>query len=170
MNTHAHTYIYPPAPCGPPGYGGTVINQVSLHLSISPIWKLASLQPCNLYQYCKFTSLRPFSPFKASNLRSYSLCTAARRFDTFLLGFLQPPWMNTLPPTWVMLSTWGVPGYLWKIIKFQACCQDLPKSLKVYPRSPKVTKMWPKTIPRDTKSVNQWKSETTQKPQFLQWL
>jgi len=55
-------------------------------------------------------------------------------------------------PGWVA-STWIPPGYPWKIITFPACLQDPQKPEKVPPRSPKVTKKAPKTIPGDTKFV-----------------
>ena len=51
-------------------------------------------------------------------------------------------------------STPAPPGYLSKIIKFQPCLQDPQKSEKVPPGSPKDTKMWPTSTPRDNKSVN----------------
>ena len=56
--------------------------------------------------------------------------------------------------TWI----WGPPGNPFKSMKFQACSQYPQISLKVCPRSPKVTKMTPKTLPGDTKFVNKWKT------------
>ena len=119
-----------------------------------------SLQPCNLYQYCKFTVLRPFNHFNLMSLEHYS----------FIACILQSKWFESLDwvgclPSWTRESTthWvghlnlGPPGNLWKTIKFQACSQYHQKSLKVSPRSPKDTKMWPKTLPQDTQLVNKWK-------------
>ena len=74
------------------------------------------------------------------------------------LASLLPSWTRAFASTGVILSTWGVPGNPWKSIKFQACSQYPQISLKVSPRSPKVTKMTPKTLPGDTKFVNKWKT------------
>ena len=43
------------------------------------------------------------------------------------------------------------------------------KSLKVSPRSPKDTKMTPKTIPQDSKLLNKWEKWNHSKSQFLLW-
>ena len=59
------------SPLGPPGWGGYDLNLASLHLSISLILHVASLQPCNSLQSGKFTSLRPFNHF---NLVSLQYC------------------------------------------------------------------------------------------------
>jgi hypothetical protein len=62
-----------------------------------------------------------------------------------------------------MLSTWGLPGYPLKIIKFQACLQDPQKSEKVTPRSPKGVKMTPEIIPPDINLLNKWKKRNHSK-------
>ena len=67
------------------------------------------------------------------------------------------PGTSVLPPPGCMISIQGPPGHPRKIIKFQACLQDLQKSEKVCPRSPKDTKMLAKSLPQDTKSENKWK-------------
>ncbi len=76
----------------------------------------------------------------------------------FLGCNLLPSWTRALPSTWCCARIWAPPGNPWKTIKFQACSQYPQISLKVCPRSPKVTKMTPKTIPGDTKLVNKWKT------------
>ena len=102
---------------------------------------------------CKFTAYRCIL-WKLVNLQLIGLYFTARMF----LGCnLLPPWSNPLPPTWRVLWIWAPAGNPWKTIKFQACSQYPQISLKVCPRSPKVTKMTAKTIPGDTKFVNTWK-------------
>ena len=103
---------------------------------------------------CKFTAYRCIL-WKLLNLQLIGLYFTARMF----LGCnLLPPWTSTLPPTWCGPRIWAPPGNPWKTIKFQACSQYPQISLKVCPRSPKVTKMTPKTLPGDTKFVNKWKT------------
>ena len=120
-----------------------------------------SLQSCNVYQYCEFTVLRPFNHFNLMSLEYYSFLACILQSKWFegldLVGVLAP-WNLSLPPTGVVLWIWVLPGNPWKTIKFQACSQYPQISLKVCPRSPKVTKMTPKTLPGDIKFVNKWKT------------
>ena len=81
--TYMYIYIYPPAPCGPPGCEGYCFNQVSLRKSISSIWhvcKFTTLQSVSIF--CEFTSLRPFNHFNLMSLEYYS----------FIACILQPEW------------------------------------------------------------------------------
>ena len=113
----------------------------------------ASLQ-VHALKACKYTAYRCIL-WKLLNLQLIGLYFTARMF----LGCnLLPPWMNTLPSTWCCARIWAPPGNPWKTIKCQACSPYPQISLKVCPRSPKVTKMTPKTIPGDTKFVNKWKT------------
>ena len=98
--------------------------------------KLVSLQPCNLYQYCKFTSLRPFGPFKASYLRSYSFIACIFQPECFEATSLLPSWMNTLPPTWRGAGF----GFLQAIPEKSLNFKPVPNTLKITKSLPKVTK------------------------------
>jgi len=55
-----------------------------------------------------------------------------------------------LPSPGCVISTWGLPGYPGKIIKFQACLQGPQKSQKVSPRQPEDYNMIPQALPQDT--------------------
>ena len=112
----------------------------------------ASLQVHPL-KACKFTAYRCIL-WKLLNLQLIGLYFTA---GMFLGCNLLPPWTRALPSTWRVLWIWAPPGNPWKTIKFQACSQYPQISLKVCPRSPKVTKMTPKTVPGDTKFLNKWK-------------
>ena len=112
----------------------------------------ASLQVHSL-KICKLTGYRCIL-WKFVNLQLIGLYFTARMF----LGCnLLPTWNTPIPPTWWGRRIWAPPGNPWKTIKFQACSQYPQISLKVCPRSPKVTKMTPETLPGDTKLVNTWK-------------
>ena len=51
-------------------------------------------------------------------------------------------------------SAWGLPGEIPKYIKIPTCFQDPPKPHKLPSGHPQPSKMTPKTLPQDTKSVD----------------
>ena len=105
----------------------------------------------------QFLSPGPFSPF---NHLFANLVSAFNGLQVSNLGLVTVYWgpgTGVLPSLGCVASTWALPGYPLKIIKFQACLQDPQKSEKVTPRSPKGVKMTPKTSPWDINLLNKWK-------------